>query len=104
MRVKRDPQWLEDMAARLRATTEVLRLRDSEIARHAKVKVAAWSNYVNALRPLDIEAAILLCERFELTLDWIYRGDPAGLPHRLATELEQFARRPKAKIVSLKRR
>lgn len=74
------------------------------MARHADSRVAAWSNYVNALRPLDIEAAILLCDRFDLTLDWIYRGDPSGLPHRLATELEHVARRPKAKVVPLKRR
>lgn len=24
-----------------------------------------------------------LCDEYSLTLDWIYRGDPSGLPYRM---------------------
>ncbi len=103
MRIARDPQWLEDVAARIRATTKALGLRDGEMARHAKSGVAAWSNYVNAHRPLDVEAAIRLCDRFGLTLDWFYRGDLSRVPKELADQLEPQSVR-KGTVVPLKKR
>jgi hypothetical protein len=30
---------------------------------------------------------IRYAEIFHVPLDWIYRGDPSGLPHRIAREI-----------------
>lgn len=41
-----------------------------------------WVNSVSLIRPQD---AIVLCAKTGVTLDWIYRGDPSGLPMKFAT-------------------
>lgn len=88
MRIKRDPIFLAAVGKRLAQTTAALRLRDNEMAQRAGVSKSTWSNYVNGLRPLDIDAAIKLCERTKVTLDWLYRGDISGVARELADKID----------------
>jgi len=74
------------IARRLIRTREALRLTPTEICRRAGLETNAYSNWEGGLRP-GIDGAIALCLAFGLTLDWIYLGDPSGLPYELAVKL-----------------
>jgi transcriptional regulator with XRE-family HTH domain len=78
----------ERIGKRLRLTRKHLGYegRASEFAEAIDVLPSALSQWENAYegRVITLEAAIRLCGRFRLTLDWVYRGDPSGLPQTLA--------------------
>lgn len=61
----------------------------AEFCRKAGISTSAWNNYETGDRRINVDTAILLCERFGVTLDWIYRGRIAGLPHELMTFLDR---------------
>jgi transcriptional regulator with XRE-family HTH domain len=42
-----------------------------------------YNQYENGVRPLTLAVAIRICDKFGVTLDWLYRGDSSGLPKRL---------------------
>ena len=37
------------------------------------------SNWTNATQRPELDKAILICELYDVTLDWLYRGSPHGL-------------------------
>lgn len=74
-------------AARLRATRRALGLSQRDAANVAAVSEQRWSNWERGEHLLDLMAAIRFAERFGVTLDWLYRGDPSGLPYALAERL-----------------
>lgn len=47
------------------------------------------NNYEAGLRPLDIDVAKRMVERWRLTLDWLYLGDDSALPHNLREAILQ---------------
>lgn len=87
MRKKRSAEWLAAVGVRLEVSRKALGVDHVDMAKAAKVSAQAWSNYVRGERPLDIEAASELCKKYKLTLDWIYRGDPDGLPYALGAKV-----------------
>ena len=67
------------MSRRLRETREALgEFNAAKFARAAGLGARAYSNYENGYR-IGIDAAIALCETYNLSLDWIYFGEPAAL-------------------------
>jgi DNA-binding XRE family transcriptional regulator len=58
-----------------------------------------WNNYASARDRISLDIALDLCRKHRLTLDWIYRGDPSGLPVALARRIEEMS----AKIDGLAR-
>lgn len=48
------------------------------------------SNYENGQKRPEVNMAILLCSRTGATLDYIYRGEFAGLPMQLAVKIQDF--------------
>lgn len=103
MRVKRDPVFLAAVGERLAKTTAALQLLDGEIAKRAGVTKSAWSNYIHGIRPLDLDAAIRLCERTKITLDWIYRGDLSGVARELADKIDPPSNN-KTTVITLNKR
>lgn len=80
----------EAIARRLIATRLALGFESQvEFCRVADIAANAWNNYETARSRPKLAVAIALCERFHLTLDWIYRGDASGLPHRLAVAIRE---------------
>jgi transcriptional regulator with XRE-family HTH domain len=79
-----DESTAQAIGERLRVTREVIGLKQREFAKRAGVSATAYNQYeVGDTKP-KIENAIKLREAFNLTLDWIYCGDPSGLPYTLA--------------------
>ena len=58
----------------------------------AGIQKSTYSNYEKGEREPTVENAIKLCDRYELTLDWIYRGDPSGLKYTLADQIIRLRR------------
>ena len=52
------------------------------------VSQARWNNYINGVATVPRGIAQILCNKFGVTLDWIYRGDERLLPHYLVTALD----------------
>lgn len=88
MKPKRDPIWMAAVGLRLKATREMLKLSQADLARATGKTNASISHYENGKRPLDIEVARYLWQRYAITFDWLYRGDPSGLKSADAARIE----------------
>lgn len=87
-----------EIGARLRAAREALGLTQAEFYRRAGIAQNAYSQYESGKRLLTLNQAIKLRDAFGLSLDWLFQGDLAAMPHALAAKLaaqqEMSARRP----------
>ena len=84
-----------DVARRLRLTRLALGHHDQKAyAEAAGIEQSRYNKYEGGGRPLTLQAAMQLCETYALTLDWLYRGDPSGLPYKLATDIRNLRNRP----------
>lgn len=84
-------QTLKSLAFRLKTTREALDLSAAEICRQINCKPNRWSQYEGGERKITLDIADRLCDEFGLSLDWIYRGNPAMLPHALRIKMRQVA-------------
>lgn len=81
-----DPETARAVAVRLEKTRLGLgypRQVDFCKAAGGGITPQGWNNYETGRHRLALNAALTLCRRFNLTLDWLYRGDDSGLPRRL---------------------
>lgn len=87
MKMVRDPAWKKAVGARLVEGRDALGRSQANVAKALKISPQRLSNYETGSRPLDIELAVKLCDRFGLTLDYLYRGQIYGLPRELADRI-----------------
>lgn len=89
-----DPDDTGDLAAdvgrRLGLVRRALDLNQQEFGGRAGLSQPQYNQFETGKRRLTIEAALNLCHVYSLTLDYLYRGDPSGLPYRLATTINQL--------------
>jgi len=78
---------VEQIAARLRLGREALGLSAAQLCKLAKIAPNTYSQWEGAKGRPQLDAAKLLRRHLGYTLDWIYEGDPSGLPHALATKI-----------------
>lgn len=84
-------ETLKSLAHRLKMTREALDLTAAELCRQIDCKPNRWSQYEKGERKITLEVANALCDEFGLSLDWIYRANPAQLPHALRVKMRQAA-------------
>lgn len=77
----------KDVARRLRRSRMALGLDQQDFGTRAGLSQPQYNQFEKGKRRLTLEAALLLCNEYGLTLDWIFRGDPSGLPYRLTTAI-----------------
>ena len=82
---------IDHIARRLVQTRLSLGLSQAEFGRRAGIAANTLNQWERAKGRPGLDQALLLCEAFGLTLDWIYRGDPSGLPFRIASGLQKRA-------------
>lgn len=73
---------------RLQLTRRVWGLQQQEFADRADINASAYNQYERGKRTMSVAHAHKLCDAFELTMDWIYRGDPSGLRHATAEAIK----------------
>lgn len=81
----------KSLAARLKLTREALGLKPVEICRRIGIGENSWSMFENGDRRITLTVANKLCDEFGLSLDWIYRENPAQLPHELRMKMRKAA-------------
>ena len=86
------PMSKEAVGRRLQLTRRALDLAPGVFASTAGIAKNTYSQYESGERMPKLEFALKLCDRFELTLDWIYRGDPSGLKYNLADQIISLRR------------
>ena len=77
-----------EVGLRLSRTRRALGIADQlEFGRRAGLSQPQYHQFETGKRRLSLDAALALCRVYGLSLDWLYRGDPSGLPHCLALAL-----------------
>jgi transcriptional regulator with XRE-family HTH domain len=76
-----------EIGYRIERLREALDMTPAQFTKITGISTQALSNYKSGLRRIYIDQAIQLCEATQVTLDWVYFGDPSGLTHNLATKL-----------------
>jgi transcriptional regulator with XRE-family HTH domain len=83
---------LEAIAERLRMTREALGVRkQKDFAERAQISPNTYNQWEKGRVYPDLQYAIRLCDEYGITLDWIYLGDPSGLPYHIARLLREDA-------------
>ena len=70
----------EAISERLIATREALKYSQSEFADGAEISRNTYNQWEKAKGRPSLDKAYQLCDRYMITLDWIYLGNPRGLP------------------------
>ena len=77
---------------RLELVRHALGKNQKAFASAAGVGSSAYSQYKTGTNGPALEEAHKLCDRWGLTLDWIYRGDTRGLAPDLVATIEAMQR------------
>lgn len=80
-------QEIIETAERLRQARMAINPNQSEFARRAHLSQNRYNQYETAQRPLTLDAALKLRDTYGLTLDYLFRGDTALVPHGLMERL-----------------
>jgi len=75
---------------RLAASRSALGLTQEKIAEEIGVGQSTWANWEGGTRLADPIAMIRFCDAYNMTMDWLYRGQRGTLPHDLAEKIRQF--------------
>lgn len=78
------------IGARLELTRRAFDLSQTDLCKQTGLSNQAYNNYEAGYRIPNLESALILCNTYDLTLDWIYRGDMSGLPLKLADALRSL--------------
>lgn len=81
-----------DVGRRLARVRRAMGVDQKEFGRRAGLSPVRYSQYERGARRLTIEAALTLCHVYALTLDYLYRGDPSGLPYKMAVAIRDLSR------------
>lgn len=87
MNPRRPPDYKREVGRRLKAVRAALDLTEKDLAELIKVRRERLSSWERGARMLEPQIARRLKRVFGVTTDWLYDGDPAGLPHALASRL-----------------
>jgi transcriptional regulator with XRE-family HTH domain len=87
-----DTRTLPAVAHRMKLLRLTMGLSAADFARKTGMTRAMWHNIETGFSRIGIDAAIKLCDKYHITLDWIYRGrHDARLPYSLAKRLQEVA-------------
>ena len=75
---------------RLALARTVVGTNQEDFAGKAGIAQNTYNQYERGKKRPSIDNAMKLCDTYLLTLDWIYMGDPSGLPYRLADSLRDL--------------
>jgi transcriptional regulator with XRE-family HTH domain len=83
-----DPRTLPAIARRMQLLRMTTGLSISEFARETGIARTMWHNIESGFSRISVDAAMKLCDKYTLTLDWVFRGDDRYLTKDLTKRLE----------------
>ncbi len=82
------PESLVAIAGRLFALRKALGASQVQMAHTlGSPSNSIWANYEAGTRRISLDHALILCRRYGVSLEWIYRGHIHSLPHDLAEKI-----------------
>ena len=81
------PTTSKNTGRRLLRTREALELSQAEFCRQIGVERNLYNPFEKGRRRITIDVAMKIRDRYGITLDWIYAGDPHALPSGLYHKL-----------------
>lgn len=85
---KSDGRDASGIGARLLITRQALGLGQKEFADRAGLAANTYNQYDSGKNVPALDRAHAICDAYQLTLDWIYRGDASGLRYQLADAIK----------------
>jgi transcriptional regulator with XRE-family HTH domain len=85
---------VESVALRLLASRVALELTQTRLCKITGMTKQTWNNYERAYARISVNNAIVLCQAFGLTLDWVFRGTRAGLSRDIQKALAKLPKDP----------
>ena len=67
---------------RLQLSRRIWGVQQQQFAEKAAINASAYNQYERGKRVISVAHAHKLCDTYDVTLDWIYRGEPSGLRHQ----------------------
>ncbi len=83
------------VASRLVLARKAYGLDQQVFGRRAGLSQPQYNQFETGKRLLTLVAALQLCDEYNLTLDWLYRNDPSGLPSDLWLKMRDTQRNHK---------
>lgn len=82
-----------DVGRRLRWSRQAIGIDDQKrFGEDAGLHQSLYNRFESGKRLLTLQSAMQLCYTHNLTLDWLYRGDPSGLPYGIANKIKAIRR------------
>ena len=88
-----DTRTLPALAHRMKLLRLATGLSATEFARENGMGRPMWHNIETGFSRIGVDAAMKLCDKYHITLDWIYRSHDAMLPHGFTKLLQKVAER-----------
>lgn len=82
---------LADVGRRFALARKAMRMDQQDFGVRGGMSQPQYNQFEKGKRLLTLRAAMKLCDEYDLTLDWLYRGDPSGLPYRLWDVIRRLA-------------
>jgi transcriptional regulator with XRE-family HTH domain len=73
---------------RLELLRQVVGLSQHEFAANGHISAPHYAGIIKGEKGLGIDKARALVDAYHVTLDWIYDGDPAGIPYKLGNAIK----------------
>lgn len=85
--------WARNVGRRLKLSGLAIGGHDQKMFdEEAGLEQSLYNRFESGVRLLTLQSAMQICQRYNLTLDWLYRGDLSDLPHRLVQQIETLRR------------
>lgn len=91
-----DPSTIPEISRRLRLLRATTGLSQAEFARQVGVSRNAWNNFELEVGRINVDAAMKLCRKYLVTLDWIYLNDSRLVPDMMMERLRAAERAEKS--------
>lgn len=79
--MEKDAKQYEDIGKRLRLIRQHTGLTQNEFAEKHGFNRARYNHWETGLRRISLDCAYKIRETYDVTLDYLYLGREAGLPH-----------------------
>lgn len=81
----------EQVAQHLEQAIEALGISQAEVARALDISLSKLGNWLRASHYPDVYLMTVFCDRYGVTMDFLYRGVVYGLPKEVADDLARSA-------------
>ena len=89
MTSRRPQEQKTEIGRRLRAAREALDLTQADLCRKFNVATNTYNQWEKGHITADVLTLVRIADRYNITLDWFFRGELGGIRHDLAVKIEE---------------